>query len=72
MEEWVYNNLMITFGFQMNDLFFSTTVQLGDHISICEIEDLYLMMGREFEDQEYVPAGNVLGWLHNSFSRFSR
>ena len=35
------------------------------HMSICNVEDLYLMMGREFESREQVPAGNILGELYN-------
>lgn len=31
------------------------------HASSCEINDLYVMMGREFEVLEDVPAGNVCG-----------
>ncbi|XP_053733471.1 elongation factor-like GTPase 1 [Synchiropus splendidus] len=31
------------------------------HLSICTMKDMYLMMGRELEELEEVPAGNVLG-----------
>ncbi|XP_054627881.1 elongation factor-like GTPase 1 [Dunckerocampus dactyliophorus] len=31
------------------------------HLSCCSIENVYLLMGRELEEQEEVPAGNVLG-----------
>nr|XP_046243837.1 elongation factor-like GTPase 1 isoform X2 [Scatophagus argus] len=31
------------------------------HLSCCSIENLYLLMGRELEELEEVPAGNVLG-----------
>ncbi|PKU45492.1 elongation factor tu gtp-binding domain-containing protein 1 [Limosa lapponica baueri] len=31
------------------------------HMSCCTLENLYLLMGRELEDLEEVPAGNVLG-----------
>lgn len=31
------------------------------HLSCCTIEGLYLLMGRELEELEEVPAGNVLG-----------
>ncbi|XP_057305551.1 elongation factor-like GTPase 1 isoform X1 [Hydractinia symbiolongicarpus] len=34
---------------------------LDKHMSRCTIEDLYLMMGREFELFDEVPAGNILG-----------
>lgn len=31
------------------------------HLSCCSLENLYLLMGRELEELEEVPAGNVLG-----------
>ena len=31
------------------------------HLSCCSLESLYLLMGRELEELEEVPAGNVLG-----------
>ncbi|NXR18170.1 EFL1 GTPase, partial [Cinclus mexicanus] len=31
------------------------------HMTCCTLENLYLLMGRELEDLEEVPAGNVLG-----------
>ncbi|MEQ2198444.1 hypothetical protein XENOCAPTIV_012969 [Xenoophorus captivus] len=31
------------------------------HLSCCTLENLYLLMGRELEELEEVPAGNVLG-----------
>ncbi len=31
------------------------------HLSCCSMERLYLLMGRELEELEEVPAGNVLG-----------
>uniref|UniRef100_A0A1A7YEI2 Elongation factor-like 1 n=1 Tax=Iconisemion striatum TaxID=60296 RepID=A0A1A7YEI2_9TELE len=31
------------------------------HLSFCSMENLYLLMGRELEELEEVPAGNVLG-----------
>ncbi|XP_066503596.1 elongation factor-like GTPase 1 [Hoplias malabaricus] len=31
------------------------------HLSCCTLDRLYLLMGRELEDLEQVPAGNVLG-----------
>lgn len=31
------------------------------HMSCCTLENLYLLMGRELEELEEVPAGNVLG-----------
>ena len=32
-----------------------------NHVSVCTVTDLYLMMGREFDQVEEVPAGNILG-----------
>merc|ERR1719466_29077 len=32
----------------------------SQHMSQCCVDDLYLMMGREFESQDQVPAGNIL------------
>uniref|UniRef100_A0A8B9FKQ6 Elongation factor-like GTPase 1 n=1 Tax=Amazona collaria TaxID=241587 RepID=A0A8B9FKQ6_9PSIT len=34
---------------------------LVPHMTACTLENLYLLMGRELEDLEEVPAGNVLG-----------
>ncbi|NWJ09970.1 EFL1 GTPase, partial [Crypturellus undulatus] len=34
---------------------------LVPHMATCTLENLYLLMGRELEDLEEVPAGNVLG-----------
>ncbi|GAB0194162.1 elongation factor-like GTPase 1 [Grus japonensis] len=34
---------------------------LVPHMTCCTLENLYLLMGRELEDLEEVPAGNVLG-----------
>uniref|UniRef100_A0A1A8JE88 Elongation factor-like 1 n=2 Tax=Nothobranchius kuhntae TaxID=321403 RepID=A0A1A8JE88_NOTKU len=31
------------------------------HLSCCSMENLYLLMGRELEELEEVPAGNILG-----------
>ncbi|XP_061740318.1 elongation factor-like GTPase 1 [Nerophis ophidion] len=31
------------------------------HLSCCSIENIYLLMGRELEEQEEMPSGNVLG-----------
>ncbi|XP_037553220.1 elongation factor-like GTPase 1 [Nematolebias whitei] len=31
------------------------------HLSCCSVENLYLLMGRELEELQEVPAGNVLG-----------
>ncbi|XP_072134443.1 elongation factor-like GTPase 1 isoform X1 [Mobula birostris] len=31
------------------------------HLSCCTVEDLYLLMGKELEDVQEVPVGNVLG-----------
>uniref|UniRef100_H0ZBZ7 Elongation factor-like GTPase 1 n=1 Tax=Taeniopygia guttata TaxID=59729 RepID=H0ZBZ7_TAEGU len=35
------------------------------HMTCCTLENLYLLMGRELEDLEEVPAGNVLGGLQD-------
>ena len=35
----------------------------GQHITKVKIDQLYLLMGRELEDLDSVPAGNVLGKL---------
>lgn len=31
------------------------------HLSCCCLDNLYLLMGRELEELEEVPAGNILG-----------
>jgi len=31
------------------------------HMSCCSMENLYLLMGRDLEELQQVPAGNVLG-----------
>lgn len=38
-------------------------IKLADvpHLSCCSLDNLYLLMGRELEELEEVPAGNVLG-----------
>jgi ribosome assembly protein 1 len=33
----------------------------NQHVAICTVDDLYLLMGRELEALDTVPAGNVLG-----------
>ena len=37
------------------------TLQKGCHITEYTPEDLYLFMGRELEELEEIPAGNILG-----------
>ncbi|XP_040058620.2 elongation factor-like GTPase 1 [Gasterosteus aculeatus] len=39
----------------------SDCVSAVPHLSCCSMERLYLLMGRELEELEEVPAGNVLG-----------
>ncbi|CAN9506850.1 unnamed protein product [Ophioblennius macclurei] len=39
----------------------SDSVSEVPHLSCCSMESLYLLMGRELEELEEVPAGNVLG-----------
>uniref|UniRef100_A0A7N6BPY6 Elongation factor-like 1 n=1 Tax=Anabas testudineus TaxID=64144 RepID=A0A7N6BPY6_ANATE len=39
----------------------SDSVPEVPHLSCCSMESLYLLMGRELEELEEVPAGNVLG-----------
>lgn len=58
---------------RLNDLKYFFLCQLPDgcqasdsppdvpHLSCCTIEGLYLLMGRELEELDEVPAGNVLG-----------
>jgi ribosome assembly protein 1 len=36
-------------------------LKLGQHITRVKINQLYLLMGREVEALDSVPAGNVLG-----------
>ena len=35
------------------------------HMSLFEVGDLYLMMGRELENLEEVPAGNIVGMSYH-------
>ena len=45
---------------------FGTQHQLGSTGAVlCEIKDLYLMMGKEFETVDEVPAGNMIGKKKN-------
>ncbi|CAG0889912.1 unnamed protein product, partial [Darwinula stevensoni] len=37
------------------------SLHLKEHVTICEVTDLYLFMGRELEALFSVPAGNILG-----------
>lgn len=37
------------------------------HLSCCSVENLYLLMGRELEELQEVPAGNVLGKYNSVF-----
>ena len=47
---------------QQQQQHFGTQRQFGSNGAVmCEIKDLYLMMGREFETLEEVPAGNMIG-----------
>uniref|UniRef100_A0A8C3J9G6 Elongation factor-like GTPase 1 n=1 Tax=Calidris pygmaea TaxID=425635 RepID=A0A8C3J9G6_9CHAR len=48
---------------KVSKLFCSATNDMPSvpHMTCCTLENLYLLMGRELEDLEEVPAGNVLG-----------
>lgn len=35
-----------------------------DHVTSVTIKDLFVFMGRELEDMDYIPAGNILGLYH--------
>ncbi|XP_007542396.1 elongation factor-like GTPase 1 isoform X1 [Poecilia formosa] len=39
----------------------SDCIQEVPHLSCCTVENLYLLMGRELEELEEIPAGNVMG-----------
>lgn len=39
----------------------SDSLPVVPHLSCCSMESLYLLMGRELEELEEVPAGNVFG-----------
>lgn len=41
------------------------------HLSCCSVENLYLLMGRELEELQEVPAGNVLGKYDCPLVRFA-
>lgn len=40
-------------------------LKAGQHITRVTVTELFLMMGRELEELEQVPAGNVLGEIKN-------
>lgn len=40
---------------------FSADISAIPHMACCTLQNLYLLMGRELEDLDEVPAGNVLG-----------
>lgn len=49
-------------GQQQQKQHFGTQHQFGSTGAVlCEIKDLYLMMGKEFETLDEVPAGNMIG-----------
>lgn len=35
-----------------------------DHVTSVTIKDLFVFMGRELEEMDYIPAGNILGLYH--------
>ena len=48
---------------ETNDSGFDTfdNTDVTKHMALFEVGDLYLMMGRELENLEEVPAGNIVG-----------
>ena len=34
-----------------------------DHVTCITINDLYVFMGRELEEMDHIPAGNILGMV---------
>ena len=34
-----------------------------DHVTCVTINDLYVFMGRELEEMDHIPAGNILGMV---------
>jgi translation elongation factor EF-G len=32
-----------------------------DHVTCVTIKDLFVLMGRELEEMDHIPAGNILG-----------
>nr|XP_029510369.1 elongation factor-like GTPase 1 [Oncorhynchus nerka] len=38
------------------------------HLACCTMDSLYLLMGRELEELEEVPSGNVLGKYSNTYT----
>ncbi|CDR18448.1 unnamed protein product [Oncorhynchus mykiss] len=38
------------------------------HLACCTMDSLYLLMGRELEELEEVPSGNVLGTYSNTYT----
>ena len=58
-----------TFFRETNESGFDTfdDADVTKHMSLFEVGDLYLMMGRELENLEEVPTGNIVGKLHCIF-----
>ncbi|XP_075235749.1 elongation factor-like GTPase 1 [Lycorma delicatula] len=52
---------MLKQGHEINPEMTLKDLKIGFHITVTEISDLYLLMGRELELLEEVPAGNVVG-----------
>jgi translation elongation factor EF-G len=42
----------------------SDSVPEVPHLTCCTLDSLYLLMGRELEELDEVPSGNVLGEYH--------
>lgn len=37
-----------------------------DHVTCVTVKDLFVFMGRELEEMDHIPAGNILGLYHSS------
>lgn len=43
-----------------------------DHVTCVTVKNLFVFMGRELEEMDHIPAGNILGLYHSSlFAAFT-
>ena len=57
--------MQVASGIDVTEVQSLKDLSAGEHITSFTVEDLYLLMGRELESLDEIPAGNVLGkFLH--------
>ena len=53
--------LQASAGEEINPAWTVESLPSSKHVTVFEVQDLYLFMGRELEHMDSVPVGNVLG-----------